>query len=92
MMLFEQFHIGNCRSESKSVFQLSPFRSPILLIGTIIALLIHVLMMYLPAGNLILSLETVDLETWSLLLSLSLSVLVVMELYKLIKSLTFKTF
>jgi magnesium-transporting ATPase (P-type) len=45
MVLFENFHIGNCRSETKSAFALSPLRSPILFYGTIIAFLVHVLAM-----------------------------------------------
>ncbi len=42
MVLFENIHIGNCRSETKSALVLSPLRSPILLAGTITAFLIHV--------------------------------------------------
>ena len=38
MVLFENFHIGNCRSETKSAFKLSPFRSPVLLAGAALAL------------------------------------------------------
>jgi magnesium-transporting ATPase (P-type) len=45
-VLFENIHIGNCRSETKSAFRLSPLRSPILLVGAISAFLMHVLAMY----------------------------------------------
>ena len=48
MVLFENIHIGNCRSETKSALRLSPFRSPFLLSGAIGALLVHVAAMYLP--------------------------------------------
>jgi len=30
MVLFENFHVGNCRSETRSAFALSPLRSPVL--------------------------------------------------------------
>lgn len=83
MVLFEIVHIGNCRSESKSVFRLSPLRSPILLMGTTIAFLVHVLMMYVPVGRSVLSIEPVRLETWGILILLSLTVLLPIELYKL---------
>ncbi|WP_228015911.1 cation-translocating P-type ATPase [Leptolyngbya ectocarpi] len=83
MVLFEIVHIGNCRSESKSVFQLSPLRSPILLMGTTIAFLVHVLAMYMPLGQSLLAIESVSLETWGILILLSLSVLVPIELHKL---------
>ena len=48
MVLFENFHIGNCRSETKSAFTLSPLRSPMLLTGALAALLIHVAVMNIP--------------------------------------------
>ncbi len=82
MVLFEVIHLGNCRSESRSVFQLSPLRSPILLMGTAVAFVIHVVMMYLPIGNILLSTEPVSLPTWGVLLSLSLTVLVPIEIHK----------
>ncbi len=88
MVLFENIHIGNCRSESKSVFQLSPFRSPILLIGTLSAFLIHVIVMHMPVGNTLLSTEPVDIKTWGMLIVLSLTVLVAMETHKCWRSLS----
>jgi len=42
IVLFENFHVGNCRSERKSAFALSPLRSPTLFFGTLAAFLIHV--------------------------------------------------
>ncbi len=85
MVLFENIHLGNCRSESKSVFQLSPLRSPILLIGTVTAFLIHVMMMHVSVGNRLLSTEPVNIQTWAMLIPLSLTVLVVIEIHKFIK-------
>jgi Ca2+-transporting ATPase len=90
IMLFEKVHIGNCRSEDKSAFQLSPWRSPILLVGTVVAFLIHVAMMYLPLGQTLLSTEPVDLKTWGILIALSLTILVAIETHKLLRSQTLK--
>ncbi|MCC6511802.1 MAG: HAD-IC family P-type ATPase, partial [Pirellulaceae bacterium] len=42
MVLFENIHIGNCRSEYASALTLSPVRSPLLLFGAITAFLLHV--------------------------------------------------
>ena len=89
MVLFENIHIGNCRSESKSVFRLSPLGSPILLVGMVSAFLIHVMMMYLPIGNTLLDTEPVDVKTWGILIALSLTVLLAMEIHKFTKSHTF---
>ncbi|MEL6248177.1 MAG: HAD-IC family P-type ATPase [Cyanobacteria bacterium J06627_15] len=85
MVLFEIIHIGNCRSESQSALQMSPLRSPILLVGTIIAFLVHIVMMYLPLGQTLLAITPVSLQTWAVLTVLSLTVLVPIELHKLVR-------
>lgn len=82
MVLFENVHVGNCRSETKSALVLSPFKSPILLIGVLIAFLIHVCAMYLPLGQKVLQTEPIQLNTWILLLILSLTIFITMEIHK----------
>jgi len=83
MVLFENIHIVNCRSETKSAFSMSIFRSPILIYGVTGAFLIHVLSMYLPLGHKFLRTEAVDLSFWMMAFGCSLSILVVMEIHKL---------
>ena len=83
MVLFENVHIFNCRSETRSAFALSPLRSPVLMIGMVTAFSIHVAMLYMPFGNALLSTEPVGAELWLLLFALSLSILALMELHKL---------
>jgi Ca2+-transporting ATPase len=82
MVLFENIHIGNCRSETRSAFSLSPFRSPILLGGAITAFLIHVGAMYFPLGQRILSTEPVDFTHWIVLVLLALTILAAIEIHK----------
>jgi len=82
MVLFENIHIGNCRSETKSAFVMSPLRSPILLAGAITAFSIHVAAMHTPWGQLLLNAEPIARNHWILLLLLSLTILPVMELHK----------
>lgn len=82
MVLFENVHIANCRSETKSAFSISIFRSPILLYGVIAAFSIHVLTMYLPLGQKVLRTEPLDFSTWMLAFGCSLSILLVMEFHK----------
>jgi Ca2+-transporting ATPase len=82
LVLFEKTHIGNCRSETKSLFQLSPLRSPILLIGTVVAFVVHLVMMYLPLGQTVLEIAPVSLSVWLGLIGLSLTVVVPIELHK----------
>jgi magnesium-transporting ATPase (P-type) len=83
MVLFENVHLFNCRSETRSAFAMSPLRSPVLMVGMVAAFSIHLAMTYLPVGNLLLSTEPIDAGLWVRLLALSLPILLVMELHKL---------
>jgi P-type Ca2+ transporter type 2C len=83
MVLFENVHIGNCRSETTSLFRLSPLRSPILLAGVSIAFLVHLGSMYLPPTQALLQVAPVSIEIWVTLVGLALTVAVAMELHKL---------
>ena len=83
MVLFENVHIGNCRSETRSIFRLSPLRSPVLLAGASAALGLHVASMYLPGLRDVLGTEPVSLQVWGQLAAAALSVAAGMELHKL---------
>ncbi|EKU96493.1 cation transport ATPase [Leptolyngbya sp. PCC 7375] len=48
-----------------------------------IAFLVHLLMMYIPLGKSVLAIEPVSFETWGILILLSLTVLLPIELHKL---------
>jgi len=82
MVLFENVHVFNCRSESRSAFRHNPLRNPILLFGTILAQLIHIAAMYLPWISDILHIQPVSPQHWLRLLGMAMSVLVAMEIYK----------
>lgn len=84
MVLFQIIHIGNCRSETRSAFRLSPLRNPILIGGSILALLVHVAMMYVPMGQTLLEVEPVKLVVWLALLGCALTVTVAIEIHKLV--------
>ncbi|NOY63391.1 MAG: HAD-IC family P-type ATPase [Gammaproteobacteria bacterium] len=85
MVLFENIHVFNCRSETRSALRHNPLRNPLLLFGTCAAQLIHIGAMYTPWISDVLRIEPVSLNHWLGLLSLALTVLVVMELYKALK-------
>jgi magnesium-transporting ATPase (P-type) len=84
MVLFENIHVFNSRSETRSVFRHNPLRNPILLFGTAAAQLIHIGAMYTPWISDVLQIQPVSFEHWLQLLGMALTVLVVMELHKLI--------
>jgi len=82
MVLFENIHIGNCRSETDSAFRFAPWRSPFLLGGTVLAFSIHLAFMHWPFGQRLLGLETVDLKHFVILFALALPVLGAVEVNK----------
>lgn len=82
MVLFENIHIGNCRSETRSVLLLSPLRSPFLLGGAILAFLVHVLAMHTPFFQAVLRTEPVSAATWLILIGLAMTVFAAIEIHK----------
>ena len=82
MVLFENFHIGNCRSETKSAFALSPLRSPVLFFGTLGAFLIHVAAMYVPFLQDMLTTKPVDPWLWAVAIGVSVLIVPAVELHK----------
>lgn len=85
MVLFENVHVFNCRSESRSVFRHNLMLNPLLLFGTITAQLIHIASMYIPWLKDVLKVHPVSLEHWGSLLMMALSILLVMEVHKLFR-------
>ncbi|MCC9608337.1 HAD-IC family P-type ATPase [Blastopirellula sp. JC732] len=82
MVLFENFHIGNCRSETKSAFSLSPLRSPILLSGALGAFFVHLAAMHVPFMQALLDTSPVSLTTWVVVIALSFTIVPVIEIDK----------
>lgn len=83
LVLFENVHIGNCRSEINSAVSQSPLKSPFLLAGAIGALMIHIIGMYVPFLQRVLRTEPVGPGVWIAMICLSLSVFVTIEIHKI---------
>ena len=83
MVLFENVHVFNCRSETLSALQHNPLRNKLLLLGVLLAQGVHIGSMYVPWLRDVLGVSPVSFALWQELLMLALTVIVVMELYKL---------
>jgi len=86
MVMFENIHVFNSRSETLSVFQHNPLRNKILLIGTLLAQLIHIGAMYTPWIRDVLHIQPVSLQHWLQLMMLALSILLIMESHKWVRT------
>lgn len=82
MVLFENVHVLNSRSEQLSIFKQYFFGNKFLLFGMLAAQGIHIMAMYMPGLREILELSPVSIQQWSGLLGIALLLIVVDELHK----------
>ena len=82
MVLFENVHALNARSERLSSFAVSFAANPFLILAILGAQGCHVAAMYLPGLREILALQPIGPADWLLVAGVALSLLGVMEVYK----------
>lgn len=83
LVLIENVHIGNCRSEYDSGFTNSPLRNPWLLGAALLAQAVHLFAMNWAPTQKLLGLQPVSVSMWLAMFGLSLSVFIAVELHKL---------
>ena len=86
MVLFENVHVLNSRSETRSLLRQYFFGNPFLIFGMLGAQAIHIGAMYTPGLREILQVQPVSIVQWSQLLSIALCLIIVDELHKLINA------
>jgi len=84
MVLLENVHVFNCRSESISAFRIPISRNYFLIIAVIAAQGIHILSMYIPFMQDVLGVAPVTFEEWLIFLGIALVLMAVMEAYKFV--------
>ncbi|WP_439882679.1 cation-translocating P-type ATPase [Pontibacter sp. MBLB2868] len=85
MVLLENFHVLNCRSETRSIFHIPLKNNLVLIIGMLVSQLIHIISMHIPFMQRLLSLQPVSPAEWAEWLGLASLILVVMEIFKWVK-------
>jgi Ca2+-transporting ATPase len=85
MVLFQMFHVGNCRSDYVSAFKRSPLSNPFLFVATAAALLIHVGALYFAPTQLVLRVEPIGVEAWGRIVVVAATIIVAIELHKLVR-------
>ncbi len=83
MVLLQNFHALNARSETRSVFRIPLSNNYILIIGILAAQGIHILAMHIPFMQELLSLDPVSGVEWIRLFFTATLILVAMEIFKL---------
>ncbi|MBI4262803.1 MAG: HAD-IC family P-type ATPase [Acidobacteria bacterium] len=85
MVLFQMFHVGNCRSDTLSAFRKSPVSNPFLFVATAVAFLVHAAALYVPAAQVILRVEPIEGAAWVRMVAVAASIIVAIELHKLVR-------
>lgn len=82
MVFFENVHVFNCRSETRSVLRVPIGANPLLVAAVVATQSIHIGAMYVPGLNNVLGIAPVSVETWLSVAPIALSLILVMEVYK----------
>jgi Ca2+-transporting ATPase len=82
LVLMQFYHVMNCRSENVSVFRVPIRNNPVLMIGMLLAFIIHILATEMPFLQSLLRTQPLPLQYWLIFAAVSAVMLVVMELYK----------
>lgn len=82
MVLLQNFHALSCRSETKSIFTIPFTNNVTLIVGIVIAQLVHISASYIPGLNTTLQLDPITLDEWIRLVPTAMSVVVVVEIFK----------
>jgi Ca2+-transporting ATPase len=82
LVVFEAFQAGNARSERRSLFRLNPFSNRFLLVGTVAAVGIHLVALYVPPAQFVLRVAPIDIAAWIRIILVAATVIVAVEVHK----------
>ncbi len=82
LAVFQWFNAWNCRSESKSVFQMNPFSNMFLVGATIIVISLQLLAVYNPLMQKFLHTTPLELWEWIMIISVATPIIMVEEIRK----------
>ena len=82
MVFFQFYQAFNCRSETQSVFSMSPISNPLLFISIIAAFLAQLAVIYVPAFQWIFRTVPITVTEWGQIVLISTSVILVIEMDK----------
>ena len=85
MILFENVHVFNARSENNYLHKISYNKSHLLIGWVIFSQILHILFMNIPFMQNLLSLEPVSFEVWFTLLIIAFGLYIVMEFEKYLR-------
>jgi magnesium-transporting ATPase (P-type) len=85
MVLLQNFHVFNARSEHVSAFKVPLSRNRILIVGVLLAQGIHLLAMHVPLMQHVLHVAPVSAWEWAVPFVMATTIIVAMEMFKWIR-------
>jgi magnesium-transporting ATPase (P-type) len=85
MVFFQFYQAFNCRSETRSVFRMSPISNPLLFISMIAAFLAQLSVIYVPAFQWIFRTVPIKIIEWVQIFMVSTTIILVVEMDKWIR-------
>jgi P-type Ca2+ transporter type 2C len=82
LAVFQWFNAWNCRSETKSIFQMNPFSNKYLVGATFIVIILQILAVYTPFLQKILHTVPLSLTEWLVIIPVAFSVVIAEEFRK----------
>jgi Ca2+-transporting ATPase len=83
IVLFQNFHVFNSRSERVSAFRVPIHRNYLLVGGVALAQTVHIVSMHIPFMQRLLRISPIPLNEWIVPIALASAILGVMELFKI---------
>ncbi len=84
MVLLENVHVFNCRSETVSAFKVKISKNYFVVLSVILGQGIHILSMQIPFMQSLLRIQPVSVKEWIIVALLALFLLLTMEIFKII--------
>lgn len=85
MVFFQFYQAFNCRSETQSIFRMSPISNPFLFFSMIAAFLAQLAVIYVPALQWVFRTEPLSINEWLRIGLVTITIVIVVEIDKLIR-------
>ena len=86
LAVFQWFNAWNCRSESKSFFQMNFFSNTYLLVATVVVISLQMVAVYTPFFQRFLHTTPLGISEWLMIVPIAASIVAVEEIRKFLKS------
>ena len=85
MVFIQNIHVLNCRSEKQSIFKVSILKNPFIIVSIITSIVLQICFIKIPSLSGLLQIDCIGINEILSLCILSVPILIIMEIYKIIR-------